>query len=102
MEVEEELVGLQLHLKHHQGLCCAVIFMSLAKRVGAPGGRSPTNRSTIVADFPTQPPILPNGMGDDQSTEEGTASFLILTSQAPRPCTQDSTSLGTVFLGCTK
>ena len=95
MEVEEELVGLQLHLKHHQGLWCAVIFMSLAKRVGAPGGRSPNEQKHI-------PPILPNGMGDDHSTEEGIASFLILTSQAPRPCAQDSTSLGTVFLGCTK
>lgn len=97
-----ELVGFQLHLKHHKGLWCAIIFISLAKWVGAPGGRSPTNRNIFVADFPTYPLTLPNGMGDDQSTEERTASFLILTSQAPRPCTQDSVSLGTVFLGCAK
>lgn len=69
MEMKEELVGLQPHLKHHKGLWWAVIFISLAKRVGAPGGRSPTNRNTVVADFPTHPPTLSNGMGDDQSTD---------------------------------
>ena len=41
----------------------------LAKRVSAPGGRSPKSTNTVVADFPAHPPTLSNGMGDDQSTD---------------------------------